>query len=111
MNFAYAIGGGPLLVQVLEENYGVKVDNYAAVDFMGMENIVNVMGGVITPECSNNWHITGNDWDEEMHQLAVELLSEGVLTIPTSEDGRTPNVMPITEEDVLNATKAEADAA
>ena len=73
--------------------------------------IVNVMGGVITPECSNNWHITGNDWDEEMHQLAVELLSEGVLTIPTSEDGRTPNVMPITEEDVLNATKAEADAA
>ena len=72
--------------------------------------IVNVMGGVITPECNNNWHITGNDWDEALHQKAVELLAEGVLTIPTSEDGRTPNVQSITEEDVQNA-EALPDAA
>ncbi len=69
--------------------------------------IVNVKGGVITPECNNNWRIVGNDWDEEMHQKAVELVRDGVLTIPTSEDGRTPNVRPITEEDVRNATPAE----
>ena len=46
MNFAYAIGGGALLTKVLEQNYGVKIDNYAAVDFMGMQNIVDVMGGI-----------------------------------------------------------------
>ncbi len=69
--------------------------------------IVNVRGGVITPECDHNWRVTGNDWDEALHQRAVELLAEGVLTIPTSEDGRTPNVEAITEEDVLNAGEAE----
>lgn len=69
--------------------------------------IVNVKGGVITPECDNNWRIVGNDWDEDLHQQAVELIRDGVLTIPTSEDGRTPNVRPITEEDVKNAVPAE----
>ena len=74
--------------------------------------IVNVKGGTITPVCDNNWRIVGNDWDEELHQKAVELVAAGLLVIPTSEDGRTPNVQSITEEDVLNATKdAQPDAA
>ena len=62
--------------------------------------IINVKGGVITPECDNNWKIVGNDWDEELHQKAVEMLAAGELSIPTSEDGRTPNVKSITEADV-----------
>ena len=62
--------------------------------------IINVKGGTITPECDNNWKITGNDWDADLHQTAVEMLAAGELTIPTSEDGRTPNVKAITEADV-----------
>ena len=62
--------------------------------------IVNVKGGTITPECDENWKITGNDWDDDLHQQAVEKLAAGELTIPTSEDGRTPNVKAITEADV-----------
>ena len=62
--------------------------------------IINVKGGTIAPECDDNWKITGNDWDEALHQKAVEKLSSGELTIPTSEDGRTPNIKAITEEDV-----------
>ena len=62
--------------------------------------IVNVKGGTIRPECNDNWKITGNDWDPELHQKAVEMLAAGELTIPTSEDGRTPNVKAITEDDV-----------
>lgn len=62
--------------------------------------IVNVKGGTITPEVNNNWKITGNDWDEALHQKAVEMLAAGELSIPTSEDGRTPNVKAITEADV-----------
>ncbi|MBE5807966.1 MAG: bifunctional metallophosphatase/5'-nucleotidase [Clostridiales bacterium] len=62
--------------------------------------IVNVKGGAISPECNNNWKITGNDWDEELHQKAVEMLAAGELTIEASEDGRTPNVKAITVEDV-----------
>ena len=45
-------------------------------------------GGTITPECDSNWRVTGNDWDAGLHQEAVELLAEGKLVIPFSEDGR-----------------------
>lgn len=62
--------------------------------------IVNVKGGVITPQVDNNWKITGNDWDEASHEKAVELLNAGELTIKSSEDGRTPNVQAITEDDI-----------
>jgi 2',3'-cyclic-nucleotide 2'-phosphodiesterase/3'-nucleotidase len=68
------------------------------------EYIVNVKGGTLTPECDNNWKITGNDWDPEQHQKAVELLAAGKLTIPTSEDGRTPNIKAITVDDVEAAS-------
>ena len=62
--------------------------------------IVNVKGGTIIPACDVNWRIIGNDWDGDLRRKAVELLAEGKLTIPTSEDGRKPNVKAITEEDV-----------
>ncbi len=62
--------------------------------------IVNVKGGTISPECNDNWKVTGNDWDEALHQKAVELLASGELSIPTSEDGRTPNVKAITAADL-----------
>lgn len=62
--------------------------------------IVNVKGGTITPEVDNNWKIVGNDWNEELHAKAVSMIADGTITIPTSEDGRTPNVKSITEEDV-----------
>ena len=65
--------------------------------------IITVKGGVISPECDGNWRITGNDWDEELHQKAVRMLSEGRLTLPASPNGRDRNVSPITEEDVEKA--------
>ena len=64
--------------------------------------IVNVKHGVITPECDKNWKIVGNDWDTEAHQKVVELVEEGKLAIPTSEDKRTPNVRSITIKDIEN---------
>ncbi len=64
------------------------------------EYIQTVKGGTITPECDNNWKIIGNDWDEALHQKAVEQLAAGKLTIPSSADGRTPNVKAITVNDL-----------
>lgn len=46
LNNAYAVGGGPLLVQTIEQNYKVNIDNYAAVDFVGMAKIIDILGGV-----------------------------------------------------------------
>jgi len=62
----------------------------------------NVKGGTISPECDNNWSVVGIDWDEELHQRAVELLAGGTLTL-SGDDKRLPEVA-ITEDDVRNAT-------
>ena len=62
--------------------------------------IIHVRGGVISPMCDENWRLIGYNWDEELHSRAVRMLAAGDLTIPSSEDGRTPNEEPITEDDV-----------
>ena len=62
--------------------------------------IINVKGGTLRVECDNNWMLVGNDWDEELHAMAVEQLAEGKLAIPVSEDGRTLNVKSITADDL-----------
>ena len=46
LNAACAIGGCPLLVRTIEANYKVNIDNYAAVDFASMIQIVDMVGGV-----------------------------------------------------------------
>ena len=46
LNAACAHGGCPLLVQTIEENYGVNIDNYVSVDFAGLIHIIDAMGGV-----------------------------------------------------------------
>ena len=46
LNAAHAIGGGPLLVQTIQANYGVKIDNYARVDFSSLTTIIDIVGGV-----------------------------------------------------------------
>ena len=46
LNAAHAIGGGPLLVQTIQANYGVKIDNYARVDFSSLTAIIDIAGGV-----------------------------------------------------------------
>ena len=47
--------------------------------------IQNVKGGTISPKCDNNWSIVGIDWDEELHQRAVELVADGTLTLSRDE--------------------------
>ena len=46
LNAACAYGGGPLLVETIEDNYKVNIDNYASVDFPSMIAIVDYCGGV-----------------------------------------------------------------
>ena len=65
------------------------------------EYIRTVKGGRITPRCDASWRIIGCDWDEALHRKAVEQLAAGLLTIPSSADGRTPNVRSITVDDLL----------
>ncbi len=59
--------------------------------------IKNVKKGVISPSLSHNWKVTGTNWDKEKHAAVAELVSAGLLSIPVSADGRTPNVKAVTE--------------
>ncbi len=46
LNAACAIGGPTLLAATIQENYKVRIDNYACVDFVSMANIIDLLGGV-----------------------------------------------------------------
>ncbi|MEG1458045.1 MAG: LCP family protein [Acetivibrio sp.] len=46
MNSAYNIGGGPLLLSTIEQNFEIHLNGYARVDFDAFETIVNKLKGV-----------------------------------------------------------------
>jgi len=46
MNFAFAIGGAPVLLDTMALNFGITPNNYAWVDFEGMKAIIDSLGGV-----------------------------------------------------------------
>ncbi|MEG1683907.1 MAG: 5'-nucleotidase C-terminal domain-containing protein, partial [Oscillospiraceae bacterium] len=48
--------------------------------------------GTLMPACDNNWKITGAALDDPQKDLIYEKVIAGEIKIPTSEDGRTPNV-------------------
>lgn len=46
VNSAYAFGGPKLLVQTIEQNTGIRVDDYVEVGFGGLVEVVNALGGI-----------------------------------------------------------------
>ncbi len=46
LNYAHAVGGGPLLVQTIESNYKVDIDYYVSVNFNAFMSIVDTFGGL-----------------------------------------------------------------
>ena len=46
VNAAYAWGGANLLVQTIEQNFGIKIDDYATVDFEMFTALVDGLGGI-----------------------------------------------------------------
>lgn len=46
LNRAHAVGGGPLLVQTIEQNYRIHIDNYARVTFYSLIEIIDSIGGI-----------------------------------------------------------------
>lgn len=62
--------------------------------------IINVKKGVITPALNNNWKVIGNTWDAGQRALAVKLINDGILSLPSTTDGRTSNIKAITWPEV-----------
>lgn len=73
------------------------------------EYVEKVKGGLIYPDLDNNWRITGNDWSPKQRATAVRMVNEGKIGIPASADGRTPNVLSITWEEILKTPDRTID--
>ncbi len=46
INAAYALGGPKLLVQTVEQNTGIKIDDYIEIGFAGFVDVVDAVGGI-----------------------------------------------------------------
>ncbi len=46
INAAYSWGGANLLIQTIEHNFGIKIDDYATVDFNMFKELVDGIGGI-----------------------------------------------------------------
>ncbi|WNV76015.1 LCP family protein [Geodermatophilus sp. DSM 44513] len=46
INAAYAYGGPPLLIRTVEQLTGVRIDHYVAIDFAGLIQVTDDLGGV-----------------------------------------------------------------
>ena len=51
--------------------------------------------GVITPKVNHNWKLIGFDPNVEGKDKILDEIRAGVIQIPRSADGRTPNVKSI----------------
>jgi LCP family protein required for cell wall assembly len=56
INASYALGGPTLLIQTVEQLTGVRIDHYAAIDFAGLIQVTDDLGGVdvVVPETTSN---------------------------------------------------------
>lgn len=81
----------------------IKTSEIGGVRELIGDYIQNVKGGTIKPVCYNNWKVTGNAWDSANRAAAVRLINDGKLVLPSSADGRTPNVRSITMKDIKDA--------
>lgn len=46
LNHAYAYGGADLVIDTLEQNFKIKIDKYAQVDFSSFITVIDAVGGV-----------------------------------------------------------------
>ena len=56
--------------------------------------------GELIPQCDNNWKIVGADLADPDAETIYQMVRDGQLQIPTSEDGRTPNVASLNADDL-----------
>jgi LCP family protein required for cell wall assembly len=81
LNAAYAFGGADLLLSTVEQNFRVKVEQYASIDFYAFIDIVDVVGG-LTLEVSEEDIPVINGYIAELNQLTGQEKEKDYLTDP-----------------------------
>ena len=62
--------------------------------------VKKVNKGTIKPSVNHNWKIIGFDFNLPGREAVLDKIRSGEITIPTSSDGRTPNVRSININDI-----------
>lgn len=104
---------GTLLSEGFATNEDVFYDSYETMQDAGriraliVKYIQEEKEGKAVPRVDNNWKIIGIDLESPYKDTVYEMIKNGELTIPTSEDGRTPNVKSINANDLIEEGKLE----
>ena len=74
INSAFAVGGPAMLVDTIEENFGIPIHHYVNIDFAGFQGLVDALGEVEV------WFETpARDWNTQTNQsqTGFEMLERG----------------------------------
>lgn len=63
---------------------------------------VEEKNGILAPSVDNNWAISGVAFDDVMQEKVFDLVRNGKVTIPTSEDGRTKNIKSLNLKELMS---------
>ena len=79
LNAAYSFGGANLLMDTIENNFKIKIDRYASVDFNAFIDIIDAVGGV-TIDVSDKELPVANDYIKSMSIARKEDANSDQLT-------------------------------
>jgi len=66
--------------------------------------------GILNPTVDNNWKLVGAELDIPAREAVFEMVRNGEIAIPTSEDGRTLNVESLNLIDLMEAGTLKSQA-
>lgn len=70
LNAAYTAGGPSTLVEAVEDLTGITIDHYVEVGMMGVENVVNAVGGInLCWDADVDDHWSGMVWSAGCHDV------------------------------------------
>ena len=87
VNAAYSWGGANLLIQTIEQNFGIKIDDYATVNFEMFTELVDGLGGVdieVTKDEAdyiNNRHSYGKEKKPDTVESGENVHLDGYQTL------------------------------
>lgn len=83
INAAYSRGGAELALNTLNTNFGLDITDYATVNFAGMAEIIDVVGGVEV-------EVTQGEIDDKKYGVNAQILEQAKIVGITPEFVKTP---------------------